>query len=60
LMYGNEILGLASGRLRKEVEQAITFRESSLRVGIRFYLANVHRRVAHNSKPLRQKSVSQG
>ncbi len=43
LMYGDEVLGLAFGRLREEVEQAITFRESSFRVGIRFYLANVHR-----------------
>src|ERR1700686_4343517 len=43
LMYGDEVLGLAFGRLREEVEQAITFRESLFRVGIRFYLANIHR-----------------
>jgi len=43
LMYGDEVLGLAFGRLREEVEQAITLRESLFRVGIRFYLANVHR-----------------
>lgn len=43
LMYGDEILGLACGRLCEEVEQAITVRESSFRVGIRVYLANVHR-----------------
>src|SRR5258706_3628185 len=43
LMYGDEVLGLAFGRLREEVEQAITFRESLFRVGIRFHLANVHR-----------------
>jgi hypothetical protein len=60
LVDGDEVLGLSFGRFREEVEQAITFRESSFRVGIRLYLANVHRRVAHISKPLRQKSVSQG
>ncbi len=43
LMYGDEVLAPAFGRLREEVEQAITFRESLFRVGIRFYLANVHR-----------------
>ncbi len=42
-MYGDEVLGLSLGRLREEVEQAITFRESLFRVGIRVYLANVHR-----------------
>jgi len=43
LVYGDEVLGLAFGRLREEVEQAVTFRESLFRVGIRFYLTNVHR-----------------
>ena len=43
LMYGDEVLGLALGRLREEVEQAITFRESLFRAGIRLYLANFHR-----------------
>jgi len=37
LMYGDEVLGLAFGRLCEEVEQAITFRESLFRLGIRFY-----------------------
>jgi hypothetical protein len=43
LMYGNEVLDFALGRLREEVEQAITFRESLFCAGIQFYLANVHR-----------------
>ena len=43
LMYGDEVLGFASGRLREEVKQAITFRKSSFRVGTWVYLANIHR-----------------
>ena len=43
LMYGDEVLGLAFGRLGEEVEQAIAIRESLFSVGIRFYLTNVHR-----------------
>src|SRR6266403_810128 len=42
LVYGDKVLGLAFGRLREEVKQAISFRESLFRVGIRFYLANLH------------------
>ena len=42
LMYSDEVLGLAFGRLREEVEQAITFREPLLCVAIRFYLTNIH------------------
>jgi len=60
LMYSDEVLGLAFGRLREEVEQAIAVREPSFRVGIRFYLTNVHRRVVHISKPLRQKRCIAG
>ncbi len=43
MVYGDKVLGLAFGRFREEVEQAITFRESLFCDGIRFYLANVHR-----------------
>jgi hypothetical protein len=43
LMYGDEVLAVAFGRLREEVEQAITLREPLFRVGIRLYLANIHR-----------------
>ena len=42
LMHSDEVLGLAFGRLREEMEQTIAFRESLFRVGIRLYLANVH------------------
>jgi hypothetical protein len=42
-MYGDEVLAVAFGRLREEVEQAITLREPLFRVGIRLYLANIHR-----------------
>ena len=43
LMYGDEVFSLAFGRLREEVKQPITIRESLRRVSMRFNLTNVHR-----------------
>ena len=43
LMYGDEVLGVAFGRLCEEMKQAITVREFLFRVRMHFNLTNVHR-----------------